>query len=63
MDFGVCVATKIDEMGLIGHIENLGYSHAWFTDTQMMWSDCYAALAPSANKRAKYCFNWVTALS
>ena len=50
MDFGVCVATKIDEMGLVGHIENLGYSHAWFTDTQMIWSDCYAALALAAQQ-------------
>ena len=29
---------------------NLGYSHAWFTDTQMMWSDCYAALALAAQQ-------------
>jgi len=29
MDFGICVASKIDEIGYIAHAENLGYSHAW----------------------------------
>ncbi len=50
MDFGVCVASKIDEVGLIAHMENLGYSHAWVADTQMMWSDCYAVLALAAQQ-------------
>ena len=50
MDFGICVATKIDEMGYVTHLENLGYSHAWICDTQMMWSDCYAALALAAQQ-------------
>ena len=50
MDFGICVASKIDEVGLIAHMENLGYSHAWVADTQMMWSDCYAVLALAAGQ-------------
>ena len=50
MDFGICVASKIDEVGLIAHMENLGYSHAWVADTQMMWSDCYAVLALAAQQ-------------
>jgi hypothetical protein len=34
MDFGICVASKIDEVGYITHAENLGYSHAWVADSQ-----------------------------
>lgn len=50
MDFGICVAAKIDEIGYITHAENLGYSHAWVADSQMIWSDCYAVLALAAQQ-------------
>jgi alkanesulfonate monooxygenase SsuD/methylene tetrahydromethanopterin reductase-like flavin-dependent oxidoreductase (luciferase family) len=53
MDFGVCVATKIDEVGVVAHAENLGYSHAWVPDSQMIWSDCYAYLALAAQQTRK----------
>ncbi len=45
MDFGVCIPNKIDETGIAAYAENLGYSHAWITDTQMIFSDCWATLA------------------
>ena len=50
MDIGVCVASKIDDVGYITHAENLGYSHAWVADSQMIWSDCYAVLALAAQQ-------------
>ncbi len=50
MDFGVCVASKIDDVGYIRFAENLGYSHAWVADSQMIWSDCYAVLALAAQQ-------------
>jgi alkanesulfonate monooxygenase SsuD/methylene tetrahydromethanopterin reductase-like flavin-dependent oxidoreductase (luciferase family) len=50
MDIGVCVASKIDDVGYIAHAENLGYSHAWVADSQMIWSDCYAVLALAAQR-------------
>jgi alkanesulfonate monooxygenase SsuD/methylene tetrahydromethanopterin reductase-like flavin-dependent oxidoreductase (luciferase family) len=53
MDFGICVASKIDEVGYITHAENLGYSHAWVADSQMIWSDCYAVLALAAQQTRK----------
>ena len=28
--------------------EELGYSHLWFADSQMLWSDCYATMALAA---------------
>src|SRR5256885_7223688 len=48
MDFGVFVATKIDDWQLIRFAEDLGYDRAWVPDSQMIWSDCYATLALAA---------------
>ena len=53
MDFGICVASKIDDVGYIARAENLGYSHAWVADSQMIWSDCYAVLALAAQQTRK----------
>ncbi len=48
MNFGILVAPKIDDAGFFAHMENLGYSHAWVGDSQMLWSDCYATMALGA---------------
>src|SRR6185369_12306697 len=48
MEFGVFVATKIDDWQLIQEAEALGYDRAWVPDSQMIWSDCYATLALAA---------------
>ena len=53
MDFGICVASKIDEVEYITRAENLGYSHGWVADSQMIWSDCYAVLALAAQQTHK----------
>ena len=45
MEFGICIPSKIDETGIATYAENLGYTHAWITDTQMIFSDCWATLA------------------
>ena len=50
MDFGVCAITKIDDVGLATEAENLGYSHLWVPDSQMIWSDCYAWMALAARE-------------
>lgn len=50
MDIGLCVASKIDDIGYVALAEQLGYSHAWFADSQMIWSDCYACLALAATQ-------------
>jgi len=49
MDFGI-VTAKIDEIGYIAHAENLGYSHCWVTDSQMIRSNCWAVLALAAQQ-------------
>lgn len=48
MDFGVCVASRVTDIDYIVRSEELGFSHAWCADSQMLWSDCYATLALAA---------------
>lgn len=49
MDFGI-VTAKVDEIGYITHAENLGFSHAWVTDSPMIRSNCWAVLALAAQQ-------------
>jgi 5,10-methylenetetrahydromethanopterin reductase len=55
MDIGVCMAAKVDDLAYVDLAEDLGYSHLWVADSQMLWSDCYAvmALAAARTKRIK----------
>jgi len=48
MDIGICVASKVDDIDYVVEAERLGFSHAWFADSQMIWSDVYAAMALAA---------------
>ena len=48
MDIGICVASHVKDIAYVVRAEELGYSHAWLADSQMLWSDCYAALALAA---------------
>ena len=48
MDIGICVASHINDIDYVVRAEELGYSHAWLADSQMLWSDCYATLAMAA---------------
>ncbi len=50
MQFGVCVASHIGDVGYVVRAEALGYSQAWLADSQMIWSDCYATLALAAHQ-------------
>ncbi len=42
MDIGVCIASHIQDIDYTVEAEAQGFSHAWFADSQMLWSDCYA---------------------
>ena len=53
MDFGICVASHIKDIDYIVRAEELGYSHAWCADSQMLWSDCYATLALAATRTSR----------
>jgi 5,10-methylenetetrahydromethanopterin reductase len=53
MLFGVCVMANIDEIGFFNHAENLGFDSVWVTDSQMLFSDCYAVLALAARQTSR----------
>lgn len=53
MDVGLCVASKIDDIDYAVRAEELGYSSAWFADSQMIWSDAYACLAVAATRTSR----------
>ncbi|HEU4842166.1 MAG TPA: LLM class flavin-dependent oxidoreductase [Ilumatobacteraceae bacterium] len=53
MDLGVCVASAIDDIGYAVLAEELGYSHLWFADSQLLWSDCYATMALAAARTSR----------
>jgi len=53
MDLGICVASHVTDIDYIVRAEALGFSHAWLADSQMLWSDCYAALALAAVRTSR----------
>jgi len=53
MDVGICVPSHVGDIDYVVRAEALGYSHAWLADSQMLWSDCYAALALAADRTSK----------
>jgi len=53
MEFGVCMAAKIDDLDYVDLMEELGYSHLWVADSQMLWSDCYAVMALAAARTTR----------
>jgi len=48
MEFGICVASRPSDIGYVRLAEQLGYSHMWAADSQMIWSDVYAFMALAA---------------
>ncbi len=53
MKFGFTVMADIDEIGFFSHAEALGYDTVWVTDSQMLFSDCYAVLALAARQTSR----------
>ncbi len=53
MDFGVGIATSFDSWRLAQRAEELGFSHAWFFDTQMITADCFVAMGAAAMKTSR----------
>src|SRR6202035_5412604 len=52
-DFGVGIATASDSWKVAQRAEELGFTHAWFFDTQMIAADCFVAMAAAALKTSK----------
>jgi 5,10-methylenetetrahydromethanopterin reductase len=53
MDFGITVATAADSWRVVQRAEELGFTHAWFYDTQMLNADPFVAMAAAAMKTTK----------
>ena len=50
MEIGICVASRVTDIDYVVRAEELGFSHAWFADVQMLWSDAYVAAALAAER-------------
>jgi 5,10-methylenetetrahydromethanopterin reductase len=48
MDFGIALPAAADSWKVVQRAEELGFSHAWFYDTQMLSADCFVAMAAAA---------------
>ncbi len=53
MEFGIGIATSHDSWRLAQRAEELGFSHAWFFDTQMITADCFVAMGAAALKTSR----------
>lgn len=49
MEFGI-TCSKVDDVGLVAHAENLGYDQCWATDSPMLRSNPFAVLALAAQQ-------------
>ena len=48
MDFGIALPTAADSWKVTKEAEELGITHAWFYDTQMLSADCFVAMGAAA---------------
>ena len=53
MDFGIALASNLDAWKTVKRAEELGFSHAWFYDTQMLVPDILVTMALAADKTSK----------
>jgi alkanesulfonate monooxygenase SsuD/methylene tetrahydromethanopterin reductase-like flavin-dependent oxidoreductase (luciferase family) len=48
MDFGIALPTAAASWKHVQRAEELGFTHAWFYDTQMLSADCFVAMGAAA---------------
>ena len=48
MEFGIAYPGRLDAWKDLARAEDLGFTHAWFYDSQMLYSDVYACMALAA---------------
>jgi 5,10-methylenetetrahydromethanopterin reductase len=53
MDYGIALASSADSWKLVQRAEDLGFSHAWFYDTQMLCADVFVAMAAAAERTSR----------
>jgi 5,10-methylenetetrahydromethanopterin reductase len=50
VDFGIALAPNADAWKSVKRAEDLGFSHAWFYDTQLLCADVFVSMAAAAVK-------------
>ena len=50
MDFGIALATSAASWKVVQRAEELGFSNAWFYDTQMLSAHCFVAMGAAVVK-------------
>src|SRR2546430_3337977 len=53
MDFGIALAPGVDAWKVVRRAEQLGFTHAWFYDTEMLCADVFVAMALATAHTAK----------
>ena len=53
MEFGIGIPTSSESWRLAQRAEELGFTHAWFYDTQMITADCFVAMGATAMKTSR----------
>jgi 5,10-methylenetetrahydromethanopterin reductase len=48
VDFGIALPAAADSWKVVQRAEELGFTQAWFYDTQMLSADCFVAMAAAA---------------
>jgi 5,10-methylenetetrahydromethanopterin reductase len=53
MDFGIALASNVDAWKTVKRAEELGFSHAWFYDSQMLAPEIFVTMALAAEKTSR----------
>ena len=53
MEFGIALATDATAWKTVARAEELGFTSAWFYDTQMLSADCFVAMGAAAVKTSR----------
>ena len=53
MDFGIGIASGVEGWKAAQRAEELGFTHAWFYDTQMLCADVFVSMALAATKTSR----------
>ena len=53
MDFGIALASNVDAWKTVKRAEELGFSHRWFYDSQLLAPDIFVSMALAAKHTSK----------
>lgn len=53
MELGISLPTKANSWEVVKRAEELGYSHAWFYDTELLNAEMFTAMGAAAMKTSK----------